>query len=150
MSLGQTKTDNSEINLHTDLQEYPFDDHDLLPGVDAEGGELRVVGQRPHRPDEVLALLGGLLRLASQKQAAGRHNLSENFSSTLFAFWHLKFDAPYSTTRVSAYIFGEVLEVVEHVEPVEVDGARRHRVVRESQRLPQLQDKPVVGLDYII
>ena len=38
------------------------------------------------------------------------------------------------------------MEVVEHVEPVEVDGARRHRVVRESQRLPQLEDKPVARL----
>ena len=72
-----TPLDISKINLHTDLQQYPFDDHDLLPGVDAERGELRVVGQRPHRPDEVLALLRGLLRLARQKQAAGRHNLKE-------------------------------------------------------------------------
>ena len=61
------------------------------------------------------------------------------------AFRHLTFNAPYSTC-VSTYIFGEVLEVVEHVEPVEVDGARRHRVVRESQRLPQLEDKPVARL----
>ena len=56
----------------------------------------------------------------------------------------VKFFTPSSTTCVSTYIFGEVLEVVEHVEPVEVDGARRHRVVRESQRLPQLQNKPGV------
>ena len=38
------------------------------------------------------------------------------------------------------------MEVVEHVESVVVDGARSHRVVRESQRLSQLEDKPVEGL----
>ena len=42
------------------------------------------------------------------------------------------------------YVFGEVLEVVEHVEAVEVDGARRHCVVGEPQRLSQLEDEPVV------
>ena len=53
---------------------------------------------------------------------------------------------PFANSNLSlreTYIFGKVLEVVEHVEPVEVDGARRHRVVRESQRLSQLEDKPV-------
>ena len=74
------------INLHTDLQQYPLDDHDLLPGVDAERGELRVVGQRPDRPDEILALLRRLLRLARQKQAAGRHNLSERFAVCILAY----------------------------------------------------------------
>ena len=42
------------------------------------------------------------------------------------------------------YIFGEVLEVVEHVEPMEVDGARRHRVVGQAQRLAQLENEPAV------
>ena len=51
--------------------------------------------------------------------------------------------SPLSYKR-ETYIFGEALEAVEHVEPVVVDGARRHRVVRESQRLSQLEDKPVV------
>ena len=53
---------------------------------------------------------------------------------------------PFANSNLSVketYIFGKVLKVVEHVEPVEVDGARRHRVVRESQRLSQLEDKPV-------
>ena len=59
----------------TDLQEHPFDDHDLLPGVDTECGELSVVGEGPHRSDEILALLWGLLRLAREKQAARGHHL---------------------------------------------------------------------------
>ncbi len=59
------------------LQQDPLDDHDLLARVQAEGGELPVVGQLPHRADKVLALLGGLLGLASQEQAAGGHNLEE-------------------------------------------------------------------------
>ena len=42
------------------------------------------------------------------------------------------------------YVFGELLEVVEHVEAVEVDGARRHCVVGEPQRLSQLEDEPAM------
>ena len=59
----------------TRLQQNSFQRHDFLLWVDAEDFKVGVGGQLTNRPDQIAALLRGLLALPRQEEAARCHRL---------------------------------------------------------------------------
>ena len=94
------------------LQEDTFEHHDFLTRISAESGKLSVVRELTDHFDDVFALFRRFFGLAGQKEATGWHDVS-----------------------------GEILESVEHVEPMVVHGPRGHRVVAQIQGFSELHEK---------
>lgn len=104
------------------LQQDPLESHDLLPRVGAKLCPGDLVHEALGSLHDVLTLLGRLLNLARQEEAAARRHMS-----------------------------GEGLEGVHHVEAVEVDDAGGHGLVAQAHLVADLQDEarplpPVLNL----
>lgn len=108
------------VNLQVELdglQKDTLQGHNFLPGILSEGRVLTVVCEGTDDPDNIFALFRGFLGLARKEEAAGGHQVS-----------------------------GEVLESVEHVETVEVNGGRGHRQMVEIHRFTHLENEPYAFL----
>ena len=95
------------------LKQHPLQGHDLLPGVRTKLTELMVICKAPNCFYQISTLFRSFLRFSREKERAG-----------------------------GGHVAGELEKTVEHVEPVEIDRGRGHRVMPEAEGLSNLLDKP--------
>jgi hypothetical protein len=61
----------------TNLQEDPFQCHDLFSRINPECIKLAIIGELSHCPDDVSTLLWGLFSFPRKKETAGCHWLQQ-------------------------------------------------------------------------
>ena len=103
----------ADLKIELDgLKEDPFQCEDFLAWILPECGELLIVGEGADSFLEITNFLGSLFSFTREEESAGGGDVA-----------------------------GEVCESVEHVEPVEVDGAGRYGVVSETKGAAKLLDE---------